>query len=92
MESESLQLKYSDRRRLSTVSGEYFGDPVLADSFPACLGRVVVDVHEAGVQIPGEDEALVEDERDAVIAVAGSVNDLAVKPDGRKESPAIFQL
>ena len=91
MEIGSLQLKYSDRQRLSTVSGEYFGDLVLTDSFPACLSRGVVDVHEAGVQIPGEGQALIENERDAVIAVTGSGEDLARESEACKKPSAIFQ-
>ncbi len=63
----------------TTVPGKNTGDIVLVDFIPAFPGGCIVfRENENGMQISGEGKAFVKDQRDAVVAVTGGVNDFAV--------------
>ena len=74
------------------MPGEYPRDLVFADLFPAGTGGSVIDHHETGMQIAGECKACVEEQRDAVIAVTGCVEDLTVEPDTGKKFSTVLDF
>ena len=74
------------------MSGKDTSDFVLMNFIPACPRDIVIDIHKAWMQVSREGVALVEDQGDAVIAVAGCVEDFAIQPNAGKEFPALFNL